>query len=240
MQDWQATALSSDVRVEIVSRQSRADERTMAEVDRLWAEACGARPDLFNGRVLSADHISPECILGHWTDYKFAYAQFKKPELFNLLGLRPLAVCGVVRCPDGIVFGQRSADAVYQAGMWQCPPAGSVEQRCGEDDQVDLRGQLLAEFEEELGLARQSAGSITPLAAVEHPGTHVVDVGFGIETIVPGSGIVDAQRSAPGSHEYARIVVVAAGQLQQRLENWAGALVPSARLFLADLFKRAG
>lgn len=43
-------------------------------------------------------------------------------DLFAVLGQRSLAVGGVLRGPDGVVFGRRPDRAIYQAGEWQLPP----------------------------------------------------------------------------------------------------------------------
>ena len=235
MQAWQATTLSPDLRVDVVPRPHRIDPESEAEVDRLWDEAVRARPEMFNGRVFSADRVSSGCVVGHWTDYKFGYAQMRRPALFATLGVRPVAVCGVVRCPDGIVFGRRSASAVYQAGQWQCPPAGSVERRAGEGERVDLAAQLMAELEEELGLNSADVLSVRPLSAVEHPGSHVVDLGLAIETARRGAEIVHAQRAARGRAEYEEIVIVPLDRLASQVDAWADRLVPPARSFLAVL-----
>ena len=235
MEMWPATTLSPELRVDVVDRPVCRDEAALALVDRLWGEARLARPDLFNGRVFSAVHVSSGCIVGHWTEYRFGFAQLREPALFGSLGVRPVAVCGVVRCPDGIVFGRRSAHAVYQAGQWQCPPAGSIERRAGDGGRVDLRAQLLSELEEELGLAPTDVTGIRPLSAVEHPGSHVVDIGMAIETARSGSSIVQAQRTARGRAEYEEIEVVSFGRLDAQIEEWAEKLVPPARSFLAAL-----
>ena len=235
MQAWEATALSPDLRVDVVPRTEHPDAETLERVDRIWSEAVAERPSLFNGRVFSADRVSPGCIVGHWTEFRFAFAQIREPALFARLGVRSVAVCGVLRCPDGIVFGRRAAGAIYQAGQWQCPPAGSIERREGAAERVDLAAQLLAELEEELGLRADEVAGLRPLSAVEHPGTHVIDVGMALETAVPGSEIGRRQRAAAGAAEYDEIAVVPLEALERQVESWAGRLVPPARSFLSVL-----
>ncbi len=232
MQAWQATTLSPDLRIDVVERPARPDAAALREVDRLWDEARRANPALFNGRVFSADHVAAGCIVGHWTEYRFGYAQIRRPSLYDALGVRPVAVNGVVRCPEGIVFGRRDANAVYQAGLWQCPPAGSIESRAGAD-RVDLAAQLAFELEEELGLAGTEIRSLRPLSAVEHPGSHVLDIGVSVETGVAAADIVARQRRARGCAEYDEIVVVPVDQVGRRIDEWAESLVPPARFFLA-------
>jgi hypothetical protein len=238
MQAWQATTLSPDFRIDVVPGPALRDKAVMAAVEAIWEEAIAERPGLFNGRVFSADRVSAGCIVGHWTEYRFGLAQMRRPELFEALGVRPVAVNGVITCPDGIVFGRRDPGAVYQAGLWQCPPAGSIERREGDGERVDLEAQLLAELEEELNLTAADVGAFRPLSAVEHPGSHVIDIGIAIETRLSATAIAGRHADASGRAEYDRIVVVPLATLDAQLEEWADRLVPPARSFLAIL--RAG
>ena len=91
--------------------------------------AAGGAGHLFNGRVFSADIITPSLITGHMTEFRRIVAQMDDPALGPDLNLRPLAVCGVVRCAEGVVIGRRPPGAVYQAGLWQLPPAEALSSR---------------------------------------------------------------------------------------------------------------
>ena len=148
-------------------------------MERRWRTACarvaaGGAGALFNGRVFSADTIAPDLMTGHLTEFRRIVAQMERPALFDALGVRPLAVCGVLRCADGMVFGRRHAGAIYQADMWQLPPAGSVDAHAvGADGAVALGRQLLSELREELGLWPDDVDAPVPLCVVEHPGSHV-------------------------------------------------------------------
>jgi 8-oxo-dGTP pyrophosphatase MutT (NUDIX family) len=207
------------------------------QVERLWQAACarvsaGGAGRMFNGRVFSADVISPRLIVGHLTEYRRVTAQIERPGLFDALGVRSLAVCGVLRCPDGVVIGQRHHAAVYQAGMWQLPPAGSVDaSTVAADGTVDLRQQLLEELREELGLSPKEVGEPQPLCIVEHPASHVTDCGFALVTRLSGEAVLAAHRRA-GNSEYQQLRVVPEGELPAFLAELADTIVPQAREFL--------
>ena len=230
---WISHVLAPTLRVEVVDPPPPAPPGIEAAVERLWAEACAARPALFNGRVFAARDITPERITGFWTDYRHAYAQIRDPSLFAALAIRALAVNGVVEGPDGIVFGRRDPAAIYQAGLWQCPPAGSVEARAG-DNTVDLEIQLLAELAEELGMPADSVSGFRPLAAVEHPGSHVVDVGIALRTGWDQARIARAHQ-ATGNGEYERLASVRRSRVAAQLDAWGAGVVPPARVFIAAL-----
>jgi hypothetical protein len=211
-----------------------------ATVEALWRQAAarvaaGGAGRLFNGRVFSADRITPDAITGHLTEFRRIVAQMERPDLFGDLALRPLAVCGVLRCNGGVAIGRRPAAAIYQPGMWQLPPAGSVDAGAvGPDGSVDLARQVLAEAAEEIGLPADALASPRPLCVVEHPGSHVSDVGLLLETPLDAAAVLAAHRAA-GNGEYDPLRIVAEADLPDVVVAIGARLVPPARVFLARL-----
>jgi 8-oxo-dGTP pyrophosphatase MutT (NUDIX family) len=220
-----------------------------AEIDALW-EAAQARTGgrLFNGRVFCADVITPRLICGHWSEYRRVVAQMARHDLFTWLGQRSLAVGGVVCGPDGVVFGRRPARAVYQAGEWQLPPAGTVDGHAarpvgGVVGSVDVLATLHAELEEELGLLRADVRNPRPLCLVEHAvpgpgggrGSHVLDLGIALETDLDATAL-RARHAAGGDDEYAGLEIVKLSELGGFLAREAATMNVQAPIFL----RRAG
>ena len=230
-----------EVTPDVVVRIGRAMPELSAsvdrEVERLWRAAsqrvaAGGAGRMFNGRVFSADAITPRLVTGHLTEYRRVVAQMERPELFAELGVRSFAVCGVLRCAGGVVVGRRHRAANYQAGMWQLAPAGSVDAGAVADDgSVDLRRQLLDELEEELGLPPDAVGEPRSLCVVEHPGSHVSDLGLALVTRLSAEEVLAAHRSR-GNAEYERVVVVPEVRLAAFPLEAGEILVPPAREFL--------
>ncbi|HEY1932759.1 MAG TPA: NUDIX hydrolase [Acetobacteraceae bacterium] len=208
-----------------------------AEIESLWSTAsdrvaAGGAGALFNGRVFSADTITPDAIVGHLTEYRRIVAQMERPALFHALRLRPLAACGVLRCADGIVFGRRHASAVYQAGLWQLPPAGSVDANAVRPDGVvDVAGQLRAELREEVGLSPDDVDAPVPLCVVEHPGSHVCDFGMALTTSLNGEAVLAAHR-VRGNGEYPTLRIVPLAELPDFVAAFRDEMVPPAPIFL--------
>lgn len=217
-----------------------------AEIDRLW-EAAQARTGglLFNGRVFCADVITPRLICGHWSEYRRVVAQMARPELFPVLGQRSLAVGGVLRGPDGVVFGQRPARAIYQAGEWQLPPAGTVDGGAERaEGRVDVLATLYAELVEELGLPAADVRNPRPLCLVEHAvpgpdggaagglGSHVLDLGIALETPLDAAAL-RARHAAGGNEEYAALTFVKVEALPGFLAREAATVNVQAPIFLA-------
>lgn len=234
-QAWHTTPLAPYVRVEVTAPPQVHDAALAREVERLWTQARRDRPRLFNGRVFCADHVARDAIVGHWTEYRLALAQIMRPALFDALRIRSLAVNGVLCSADGVVFGRRDPRAVYQPGLWQCPPAGSVESRDGHTG-VDLAAQLMAELEEELGVtaAAIDPDRVRPLCAVEHPGSHVVDVGIALHTALTLAEIARLHAHA-ANDEYRDLCAVPLDRAADWLASRGDAVVPPARIFVAAL-----
>ena len=238
MNDILVHELAPGLRVRVARAMPDLSAALDSEVERLWRAACvrmdaGGAGALFNGRVFSADTITPDAITGHLTEFRRIVAQLEQSDLFDVLAVRPLAVCGVLRCADGVVFGRRHAGAIYQADMWQLPPAGSVDAHAvGEDGVVLLCRQLLSELQEELGLAADSVDAPVPLCVVEHPGSHVCDLGMALRCHLDGAAI-RAAHAAHGNGEYPTLRIVPIEALPGFLAEAGDAIVPPAPVFLA-------
>ena len=202
-----------------------------ARVAAIWEQERRARPDLFNGTVFSADRIGTARIEGHWTEYRRALAQIRAPALFGSRPIRPLAVCGLLECADGLVLGRRAAHSVYLPRHWQSPPAGSVEQRRNESG-VDLAEQILAECDEELGTTPGTVSVLRPVATIEHPGSRVVDIGLLLRTNLDFSPI-KAGWSASGNREYDRLCLLTPDAARKGQASEYRPLLPTTRILIA-------
>ncbi len=236
MPSWPVHPIEPDVRVAVVRAMAPLPPALDAEVDRIWAEAqLRMHGKLFNGRVFSADVITPRLICGHWTEFRRIVAQMNRHDLYNLIGARPLAVGGLILGPDGVVFGRRPAGAIYQAGEWQLPPAGSVDPGAArEEGRVDILAQFLTELGEELGMTPDSVGDPRPLCIVEHGGSHVLDLGIAVRTRLTEAEI-RAAHAAGGNAEYDPLRIVPVPDLAAFLDQEAASLNHQAPVFLRRL-----
>lgn len=232
--------VAPDVTVRVTRAMPALPAALDAAVETLWRTAAarveaGGAGRLFNGQIFSIDSIAPHEIVGHFTEYRRLVAQMENHELFPELGIRSLSVCGVLHCAGGIAIGQRPAAAIYQPGMWQCPPAGSVDSHAvGSDGTVDLAEQILRELDEELGLDARTVGKPVPLCVVEHPGSHVSDCGMALTTALSADAVHAAHRSR-GNGEYAELRIVPPDDLAAFVAATGDLLVPPAREYLFRL-----
>lgn len=232
--NWQRHDVLPDLRLRITRPMPELAPGVDAEIDRLWQAAqVQTSNKLFNGHVFSADSITPHLINGHWTEFRRIVAQMRRPDLHADLGVRPLAVGGLVTGPDGVLFGRRPSGAVYQADMWQLPPAGSIDPGAALDDGwVDPLRQLLEELREELGLTAEQVAGPRPLCIVEHPGSHVLDLGIALTTQLSGAEIHTTHRHS-GNTEYDPLMMVPLSNLSDFVGKAGKSLTPQAIFFLA-------
>lgn len=240
MDGFQVREVTAGLVVRVTGKMPGLTAELDAAVECLWRDACaiaeaGGAGGLFNGPVFSVDRFSPREITGHMTEFRRVVAQMNDPKMFAALGLRPLAVCGALRCADGLVIGRRHWGAVYQPGQWQLPPAGSVDASAlRPDGRIDIEAALLAELTEELGLNPDAVDTPRPLCIVEHPASHVCDFGLALRTELDEAGVLAAHR-AGGNSEYDPLLVVAEADLPCFVARAGKGLVPPAREFMKGL-----
>ena len=226
---WPTLDVLPGIQARIVRAMPQLSPALDATVERHW-HAAGQRHALFDGQVFSADRYASDRIEGHWTRYRRVVAAMDDPALAGPLQVRSLAVCGVLCCPDGVVLGRRCAGSVYQPGLWQCPPAGSVDHGAALDDGADLHAALLAELQEELGLDAGTVDAIRPLCLVQHP-TGVLDLGMQVMTRLPGAAVLAAHR-AHGNREYDALAVVPVADALGWVAAQGGTAVPTVHELL--------
>lgn len=236
---WPIHDVNPDVRLRIVRSLPPLPDALEAEISALWdAAQIRMKGKLFNGRVFSADRIAPDLIEGHWTEFRRIVARMDRPDLMADQPVRPLAVGGAITGGSGadafVIFGRRPAGAVYQAGEWQLPPAGSIDPGAAvaDSDAVDPLRQLHEELAEELGLPADAVRDPRALCIVEHPHSGVLDMGIALHTDWTAAQIHGAH-TAGGNGEYDPLQLVPLTALPGFLARHAGHVTRQAPVFLA-------
>lgn len=208
------------------------DAATQQRVDAVWAAETARQPSLFDGTIFRVDAFSPAGVSGGLIPFRLMLAQLRDAALARELGLRTLAVSGVVTCRDGIVMGRRAERLSVLPGHWEMVPAGGVDgQSVHPGGEVDLAGLVLRELAEEVGLPADRVASCAPLLAVECDRLFVYDIFFAIEVELGGDDIRRAWAAARDD-EYSELVVVPRSGLGRFLtEN--GAVVEATLAVLA-------
>lgn len=197
-----------------------------SDVEHLWqAEQQHRGTSLFNGKILSAVEISPHRIVGRVVEYRHLIAQRARPELFDVLRVRPVAVSGVFECADGIVFGRRPGTVTQDAGLWELVPSGGIDtSEVPEGAEVDYRAQILTELHEEIGIGSDSVASIRPFCLVDDLDSHVLDIGIVMESPLSASEVLKIHREA-ATKDYDELRIVHRAEVDAFIQKEKSQLV---------------
>ena len=168
-------AVAADLKVRLGGKTPSPSPEVLERVATIWeAEKSKRGKALFNGSLFSIDSVSPTEITGWLAEYRWFLAQRRDPALRRALCVHPLGVTGVLCCADGVVLGRRAGSVEMDAGLWELVPSGSVDGSVtGPDGEIDLRGHLLTELKEEIGISeveiaappRGNTAHVTPRVA---------------------------------------------------------------------------
>lgn len=187
---------------------------------------------MFDGLLFSAEQFDERRIVGHFVRYSLFIAQLEKPELFDVLQVRPLGVSGLLTCDDGVVFGRRHTALTLDAGLWELVPSGGVDPSCRNGGgRIDVVGQTLDELHEEAGIGREHVKSASPFALAENLDTHVIEVAIDIAVPLDGQEVQRLFRQG-GSGEYTELVVVPRDEIPFFAERWKGEMVGASQIVL--------
>ncbi len=182
-----------------------------ARVDEIWQREKQLRShELYNGRLFSIDHCDARTIVGWISEYRYFLAQRREPSLHAALKIKPLAVTGILSCPDGVLFGRRSDRSEMDAGCWELVPSGGVDDTAvGSAGRVSIERSILTELEEETGIgASELSAHSRAVALVEDPQSHVTDVGIMLAT-TSSAAQIQRRFAALEKREYSELEIVA-------------------------------
>lgn len=203
---WHRLAPDVVVTAEAAGAAIPADLR--AAIEAVWAEGTARRPELFDGEILSLVSFAPERIGASLVPYRLVHARRALPHLAERIPAQPMAVSGITRCRNGLIFGQRSPVVSGSAGLWELAPAGSLDRgSLRQDGSVDLRAAIAAELESELGIGADAIRALAVEGAVENIVTRLWDVVIGLELTL-GKPEVLRRHAERGSGEYGAVDVV--------------------------------
>jgi hypothetical protein len=233
--------LQSEPRVTLGAAPPTIGPNIEARVDEIWQREKELRSrDLHNGRLFSVDYCDAKTIVGWISEYRYFLAQRREPSLHAALRIKPLAVTGILSCPDGVLFGRRSARSEMDAGCWELVPSGGVDDAAvGPAGQVSLERCILIELEQETGIgASELSARSRAVALVEDPQSHVTDVGIMLATASPAAQI-QQRFAALKNREYSELEIVAPAELRAFRRDRAGSL-GAVSAALLDALMHAG
>ncbi|MBV8225308.1 MAG: hypothetical protein JO232_08985 [Verrucomicrobia bacterium] len=206
------------------------------EIETIWlAEISRTGSKVFNGSLFSVEQVSDQTVTGRFVEYRSYVAQIRRPELFSELRIQPLAVTGLLRNTDGIFFGYRSPGVAQQPNFWELIPAGGIDRKClAENGEIVPIRQLLAELEEEVGLAPADVSASRLVSFCEDPEHHMFDLVWELQTTLDTTKVLSSHAALPAT-EHAKIICVPWRDLDRFLAKDSPGVLPSNRDLLAHL-----
>lgn len=156
----------------------------------VWADEIASGSSLFDAVILCVESIEADVIQVRPVSYRAYF------EARNRGGERPrpLAVSGYIRDDERILIGRRPNDVTQYAGWTEAVPSGGVE-HIAPDGTVDPEAALLAELEEEAGLAKDVRRLGAPLL-IQDRGEDMYDMCYPIELSIPIDQALSRAREA--------------------------------------------
>ncbi|TDQ80967.1 UDP-2,4-diacetamido-2,4,6-trideoxy-beta-L-altropyranose hydrolase [Dongia mobilis] len=193
----------------------------------IWDEELQRRSaDLFNGEIVSVTSLNNTAIVGRRAEYRSLLAQSRDPDIFRWLQVRPLAVTGILICPEGVVIGRRSKSVFQSPGLWELAPSGSVDLgTMDEQGNINLLNQLMQELKEEIGLSATDIAEVEPLAIACDTDSQVFDVCFILRTSRPWPQIL-ASYAADGNSEYESLDILPLRDIVAFAQSQMGEITP--------------
>ncbi len=168
------------------------------KLDILWNQGIYTQPKLFNGKIYVLVKISDNTLEISESEYKLSFGLKKSPDLISRIPVRPLAVTGLLICPEGLVLGQRGRDVTSETGLWEPAPSGSLSH-------PNPKTQILEELAEELGLTADLVHSINYLGIIEDLASGIIDIILEIRTNIHFKEIVSFYEGTK-NHEYDALI----------------------------------
>lgn len=154
-----------------------------AEIEHIWADEQRRNPTLYDAMLFCSTSFGVECgvavVRGGFVRYSQHIAARKDPRI--PLGGVPVGVSGLLLVArNGVehtVLGTRQASAATSAGRLELVPSGGVDASClGPGGAPDHQAMLLAELEEETGIAAAEALCVEDFLLAQDRETGILDL----------------------------------------------------------------
>jgi hypothetical protein len=156
-------------------------------------------------------------------------------------------VCGVLlccppektapECQQSLILGRRAAGALFQPGLWQVAPGGSLDRSSlNSSGQPDWRIQIMAELWEEIGVPKEAITHAMPICMIEYPGIQAVELGVVLYCRYSAARVIACHRRE-GNGEYGELMGIPLDRVGDTLASLADNLSPSTLHILANLPK---
>ena len=204
-------------------------EQQQREIEAIWQREKKSRgPLLYEGLILNAVRYDENGLDGTWISYQIALAAYRSDVLARALNVQVVSVSGLTVSREHLLLGKRALYVAQNPGSLELVPSGGIDPTAQMGDQIDYRGAILQEFEEETGLSRSKVEQITPLALVSQENSRALEICLRLELSLEACSI------PLHSEEYQELFWVKLSCAEEWLSGAHGEVVPLSQ----EIFKR--
>lgn len=217
----EAVAINSRFVIEVLPSPSfeHLSESQKSLIDTIWEQEQKRKSGrLFNGMILSAQEYSEKKLTGHFVPYKYFLAQTCDPSLKPALKILPVSLSALTIAGGSVVLAKRSSWVTQYPDHYELAPSGGVTEPAFEKETIDIKGQIIDELNEEVGIDRTLVKKIKFFALIRDFQSEAVELIADIEAS-PYS-----LQSSTG--EYAQIMTIPLSELAAFVEVHRNEFVP--------------
>lgn len=173
---------------------------------------------LHEGAILSAIAYDNKSLTGQFVPYKYFLAQLFDPSLKRDLKIIPVSLSGLTQVGDNLIIAKRAWWVAQFPDCYELAPSGGVRPPNADQGYVDMKGQLLSELEDEVGIEPSFVKSVSFFSLVRDYKSD------GIELIA--KILVKPSAILSSSSEYAQVITVPLSEVESFAESHAKEFVP--------------
>lgn len=219
--DFQTLHISSKFAIHLIPSSSydELSDAKKALIQTIWDQEQKRREGkLHEGAILSAIAYDKESLTGQFVPYKYFMAQLSDPSLKKDLKIVPVSLSGMTLVGDNLIIAKRAWWVAEYPDHYELAPSGGIRPPNAEQGYVDMKGQLLSELVDEVGIEADCVKSVRFFSLVRD---HKSD---GIELLakimVKPCGILSS------SSEYTQVLTVPLTEVESFVKKHEQEFVP--------------
>lgn len=174
---------------------------------------------LHEGLILSAISYDTHGLYGQFVPYRYYLAQICDPSLKTDLKIVPVSINGMTYVGENLIVAKRACWVTQHPKKYELAPSGGVHPPPPNLHRVDIKGQLLEELIEEIGIVHNEVKSIKYFSLIRDRKEDLIEICAEIRLKSPTVTLAS-------SSEYPQIMTIPCQELEAFIKNHHEEFVP--------------